>query len=130
MKHPWLKKGDVQKPPQTFRQRLPTLEETQLILSIMRPFAQPLYRCLRLTGARPGELRRCRDHFGISKEIVLYTARHACASMMIDSGADISEVKVQLGHTDIGTTQRYVHPDERKVRKSVTAIQDVKVEAA
>jgi site-specific recombinase XerD len=71
------------------------------------------------------EFRRCRDHFGFSKQIVLYSLRHATASMMIDSGADISEVKVALGHTDIGTTQRYVHPDKRKVRRSVMRIADV-----
>jgi integrase len=72
------------------------------------------------------EFRRCRDHFGISKKIVLYSLRHELASLMIDAGADISEVKVQLGHTDIGTTQKYVHPDEKKVRRSVMQVRDVK----
>jgi integrase len=193
LRKPWLKPGDVKKPRMVNRDTLPTLEQTSQILSIMRADAQPIFRCLRLTGARPGELcgarieqlegqpgervivltehktarktglkrrillspaaeaivvdaigcrtegpifttargkawlrdrlsreyRRCRNHFGISKRVVLYTARHEAASLMIDSGADISEVKVQLGHTDIGTTQRYVHPDEAKVRGSV-----------
>jgi integrase len=199
LRKPWLKPGDVKKPRMVNRDTLPTLEQTAQILSIMRPDAQPIFRCLRLTGARPGELcgarieqlegqpgervivltehktarktglkrrillspaaeaivveaiggrtegpifttargkawlrdrlsreyRRCRNHFGISKRVVLYTARHEAASRMIDSGADISEVKVQLGHTDIGTTQRYVHPDEAKVRSSVMRIKDV-----
>lgn len=200
LERPWLRKGDYQAPPATFRETLPTLEQTAQILSVMRADAQPIYRCLRLTGARPGELcnatidqltgepgetvivqekhktarktglkrrilvipaaeqivqeaiggrtegpifltvsgkpwrvdllsrefRRCREKLGIDRRIVLYTTRHAAASLMIDAGAEITDVKVQLGHTDIGTTQRYIHPDERKVRKSVAVIPDVK----
>lgn len=204
LKKPWVKRGDVKKPLMANRDTLPTLKETQQILSIMSRHARPIYRCLRLTGARPGELciarienlegtpgemvivlgkdqhktggktgmkrrillsaaaeaivreaigdrtegpifltshrkpwirdrlsrefRRCRNHFGISRRVVLYTTRHEAASLMIDAGADISEVKVALGHTDIGTTQRYVHPDEKKVRRSVTQISDVEPE--
>lgn len=199
LERPWIRRGDVKKPPNVGRDVLPTLEQTIQILSIMRPDAQPIYRCLRLTGARPGELcaatidqlhgtagervvvlekhktakktgkprrillseqaeelavasigerqagtifvtrlgrpwivdrlsrefRRCRDQLGISRRVVLYTTRHAAASMMIEAGADISEVQAQLGHTDIQTTQKYLHLSERKVRASVTKLVDV-----
>jgi integrase len=75
------------------------------------------------------EFRRCRDHLGISKKIVLYSTRHEAASRMIDAGCDINQVKVQLGHTDIGTTQRYVHAKDETVRQAAMAIQDVKPES-
>lgn len=72
------------------------------------------------------EFRRCRNCFpNISKQIVLYSLRHAAASLMIDAGADISAVKVALGHTDIGTTQKYVHPDKKTVRSSIRHLRDV-----
>ncbi len=199
LEKPWLRKGDYTLPPATYRETLPTLEQTAQIISIMRKDALPIYGCLRQTGARPGELcaarieqlegvagemvivmdehktarktgmkrrilltpdaesivvaaigertagpifltasgkawlrdrlsreyRRCRDHFGISRKVVLYCSRHQLASLMIDSGCDISVVAVQLGHKNISTTQKYIHPDERKVRRSVMKIADV-----
>lgn len=196
---PWYKPKDLPKPKARNRDYVPTAEQLSKMLSVMRPDAQPVIRCLRLCGARPSEIcaaqvsnlegkpgtmsivldehktarktgmkrtirlspaaeaivleaitgresgtifrtasgldwnvarlsrefRRCRNHFGFSDELVLYSMRHTTASLMIDSGADISEVKLQLGHTDIGTTQRYVHPDDSTVRRSVMRIEDV-----
>jgi integrase len=200
LKKPWIRKGDVHRPPAVGRDMILTLEQVAAIIAIMRKDAVPIFRCCRLTGSRPGELcaarieqiegppgerlivqtkhktakktgqkrriiltpaaeelvdiatagrtegaifltarglpwlrdrlsrefRRCRDHLGISKKIVLYSTRHEAASRMIDAGCDINQVKVQLGHTDIGTTQRYVHAKDETVRRAAMAIADVK----
>jgi integrase len=203
LKKPWIRKGDVKKPPAVGRDKIPTLEQTAQILALMRKDAHAIFRALRLTGARPGELckaridqlegqpgemlivldkdehktgkktgmkrwillgpaaeelvveaiggrteghifltarglpwlrdrlsrefRRCRNLIpGMSDRIVLYSHRHEAASRMIDGGADISEVRDQLGHKNLTTTSRYVHPDRKKIRKSVAAIADVK----
>lgn len=53
---PWIRKKDAQKPPQGRRERVATLEETQQLLKAASPDFALIYRALRLTGARPGEL--------------------------------------------------------------------------
>ena len=38
--------------------------------------------------------------------------RHSAATRMVEKGANIVAVKRMLGHADINTTMRYVHPDD------------------
>jgi integrase len=41
---------------------------------------------------------------------VLYDLRHTFATRMIEAGVDLPTLKDIMGHTDIRTTQKYVHP--------------------
>lgn len=56
MKRRWFKDGDVVKPRTGRRERYATPEETQVLIAGMRKDSHLIYRTLRLTGARPGEL--------------------------------------------------------------------------
>ncbi len=52
---------------------------------------------LRLWGAKAG----------LTWDLHFHASRHTMATMMLSSGSDIYEVSKQLGHRDIGTTQKY-----------------------
>jgi integrase len=46
--------------------------------------------------------------------LVLYDLRHTFATRMIAAGVDVMTLKEIMGHSDIRTTQRYVHPSQAR----------------
>lgn len=54
-------------------------------------------------------IRRYFDAAGIAKIGACHLFRHTMATAMLDNGADLRHVQEMLGHSLIGTTQRYTH---------------------
>jgi integrase/recombinase XerD len=53
--------------------------------------------------------RQAAKRVGIKRRVHPHLFRHACATHMLDAGADLRTIQVMLGHADIGTTARYLH---------------------
>ncbi len=64
---------------------------------------------------RGDSLKRCFEgacrRAGI-KGLRFHDLRHTAATRMVENGANIVAVRRVLGHADINTTMRYVHPDD------------------
>jgi site-specific recombinase XerD len=57
---------------------------------------------------------RLRDNAVMPKDLVLYLARHECGTKICRERG-IEYARRLLGHTNITTTQRYMHLDEKEL---------------
>lgn len=49
--------------------------------------------------------------------VTTHTLRHACATHLLDHGADLRLIQEVLGHSSIASTQRYTHLSSNKMRE-------------
>lgn len=65
-------------------------------------------------GYRPASIRKAFQQAGLP-DCSAHTLRHTHTSRLIQNGLNIYEVKEILGHSDIKTTMRYAHIEQRSV---------------
>ncbi len=51
------------------------------------------------------------------EQLTTHTLRHACATHLLDAGADLRLIQEVLGHTTIASTQRYTHLSSSKMEE-------------
>jgi integrase len=69
-----------------------------------------------------------RDDLGITKDLVLYSARHTFATDLMDDLGDLTKVGKVLGHSSTRITERYVHPQLKEMASLVNQRNDRRAE--
>ena len=56
---------------------------------------------------------------GIKKKVSPHVLRHSFATHLIENGADISSIQHMLGHTNVSTTERYLHVSKEHLVETI-----------
>lgn len=70
-------------------------------------------------------LRRWVEDAGITKHISFHCARHTCATLLVEFGADIYTVSSILGHSNVATTQIYAKIVDASKRRTVDLVPEI-----
>lgn len=68
------------------------------------------------------------DRAGIDRRFGWHAARRSCATLLLESGADLATVKKICGHRDIKVTQLYAKATDAMTRQAVNALPAIEAE--
>jgi integrase/recombinase XerD len=64
-------------------------------------------------------LRRLLAQAGIDKKVTPHKLRHTYATRLLESGTELVDIQVLLGHVKLATTQIYTHVSEDRMSQVV-----------
>jgi integrase/recombinase XerD len=64
-------------------------------------------------------LRRLLARAGINKKVTPHKLRYTYATRLLESGAELVDIQVLLGHVNLATTQIYTHVSEDRMSQVV-----------
>lgn len=67
-------------------------------------------------------MKKYSDNLGLWKRITVHTLRHGYATRLLESGFNIREIQELLGHSDITTTQNYLHTIKSNLKNKVMQV--------
>jgi integrase/recombinase XerD len=74
------------------------------------------------------KVKRYMEFAGIAKPGATHLFRHACATHMLENGADIRFIQAMLGHANLQTTEIYTHVSIDKLREIHAATHPARIE--
>lgn len=92
------------------------------------PRSGSLYRHHRDTSHIGRSIKEAVRRAGIDKRITSHCLRHSWATHSNEMGVDIRTIQVLLGHTDIRTTEIYVHANKDKATAAASPIERIATE--
>jgi integrase/recombinase XerD len=67
-------------------------------------------------------LRRLQERTTIQKKVTPHKLRHTYATNLLNAGAELVDIQVLLGHTNLATTQIYTHVSEERMQAVVAKL--------
>ncbi len=64
-------------------------------------------------------VRSVAEAAGVQKTISPHTLRHTFATHLLEGGASLRAIQMMLGHSNIGTTEIYLHLDTTRLREEI-----------
>jgi len=103
---------------------LPTNQEVNRTLKEIFDHAELKRICIKYT--QKGRGKATPNYVPMDELAHFHMARHTCATLLIERGVKIADVKLMLGHSKIDTTMKYIKVNEEDAMDNLRAALDVK----